>query len=115
MQSLHNHPGCTRYLHDLLDIIHDDMIVVLSQKKCRIRSESLLAKIQDLDKKITEPAYGQEPCPERRDYGPPVGIPAELNNHAKGRLNDEQNHAKLTVFKGVTARSKTIDQLKRVE
>src|SRR6266566_4365369 len=51
MERLHYNAACTRYLHDLLVLIHDDMVVVVSPTKQRIRSAVLLSRVRAMDGK----------------------------------------------------------------
>ncbi|UPX10466.1 uncharacterized protein EKO05_0001124 [Ascochyta rabiei] len=65
---LHNHPKCTMFLHDLLYIIEEDMIVVLSATKSRISSSRLLHELGNMRMRVDKegPAYLQLPCPKPR-------------------------------------------------
>ncbi|PSN68832.1 kinase-like protein [Corynespora cassiicola Philippines] len=45
MRKLSDHEGCTEYFQDLLSIIHNHMLVVLSSSANRITSEQLLQKV----------------------------------------------------------------------
>ncbi|KAF2796626.1 hypothetical protein K505DRAFT_373045 [Melanomma pulvis-pyrius CBS 109.77] len=87
ISKLHEHPGCTRYIHDLLDIINDSMIVVLSRDTQRIQSGPLLRKIEEIHSSVMEPDYSLLPCPESREQTPPVGIVTELSQHLMKRAN----------------------------
>lgn len=126
MTKLHNHPGCTKYFHDIIDIIHDDMLVVLSKRKDgvrsgeRIRSGELLRKISTLHDKMTDSkdkGYGQAPCPEPRVYPPQVGVKVELNPHAKKIMDrvlaNDQN--RLVAFEGDIVRAKTKVEMESVD
>jgi hypothetical protein len=113
MNELHEHPGCTLYIHELLDIIETSMIVLLSQKKDRIRSGPLLEKLEAMHGKIEDLNYSQIPCPEKRDFYPPIGVEAKLNEHAMVRINGP--HGPLDVYKRRTAIPLTTEQLKQID
>lgn len=113
MNELHNHPGCTVYIHELLDIIQTSMIVLLTQETNRIRSGPLLKKLEAMHKKIEDPIYSQIPCPKKREFRPPIGVEAKLNEHAMGRINGP--HGPLDVYKRRTAIPMTIKQLKQID
>ncbi|KAI6762445.1 hypothetical protein HG530_008425 [Fusarium avenaceum] len=55
---LHGHQNCSPFLHDVLNIIEQDMLVVLSKTRERLPSDRLLAKF----KKISED------CKEEENY-----------------------------------------------
>ncbi|KAF2477886.1 kinase-like protein [Lindgomyces ingoldianus] len=113
MSTLHAHPGCTGYIHDLLDIIHDKMIVVLSKKMERIRSGPLLAKIEELHRNVAAKDYGQIPLPKERKYAPPIGVRAELNEHARDRVKNFSPI--LDTYRGETINSKSKPEMEQVD
>ncbi len=45
---LHNHPQCTNFIHDILDIVETKMIVVLSKSRTRASSDKLRAEFENL-------------------------------------------------------------------
>ncbi|TLD27148.1 hypothetical protein PspLS_04352, partial [Pyricularia sp. CBS 133598] len=59
MEKLHRNQSCTRYIHELLDLIHDQMLCVVHQQ--RIRSSDLDLRIKAIHRRVLEePAYAQE-------------------------------------------------------
>ncbi|KAF2635191.1 kinase-like protein [Massarina eburnea CBS 473.64] len=87
MSNLHQHEGCTDYFHDLLDIIHGDMIIVLSKTRERIRSKPLRQKITNLHSKLMEnPDYGLVATPRQHSYPAPAAIKTELNQNGAHRF-----------------------------
>ncbi|EJT78473.1 serine/threonine protein kinase [Gaeumannomyces tritici R3-111a-1] len=79
IEDMHKNPCCTQYLHELLDLVYNHMLVVRSPPKFdRIRSKALLTKVQSMHRKAQGPggvAYLTEhrpwvnPCVQER---PPV-------------------------------------------
>ncbi|KAJ4377522.1 hypothetical protein N0V83_000347 [Neocucurbitaria cava] len=77
---LHQNIYCTQYLHDLLDIIGNDMVVVLSPGRARLSSRQLTAKFRGLHQKvISSESYCQNPCPEDRVVKSQEPVKASLN------------------------------------
>ncbi|KAF1948781.1 kinase-like protein [Byssothecium circinans] len=113
MEKLHEHEGCTEYFHDLLDIIHDSMIVVLSKTTERIRSKELHANIQILNGRMTNPAYGVVPKPRKRKYSAPIAVKTELNDFGKSRF--EKFHAKLEPYDARAEEAKTAYEMRRMD
>jgi serine/threonine protein kinase len=65
---LHNDPRCSLFFHDLLYLIEEDMIIVLSATKSRISSSALLQKLADMRTRAENEGseYLQRPCPQPR-------------------------------------------------
>ncbi|KAH7163589.1 kinase-like domain-containing protein [Dactylonectria estremocensis] len=67
MQELHTNSGCTQFIHDLLEMIHDEMVIVLSPSQQRGKSDTLLRKITTMNKKAMDDQkteYLVAPCPK---------------------------------------------------
>lgn len=115
MSELHQQPGCTEYFHDLLDIIHDDMIVVLSKDKDRIRSEALLRKIKVLHSKVTDFQYGSELRPRVNRYDEPIAVKTELKENAAKRFNHWVRYVHTYEGDGDLREAKTQIQMEQVD
>ncbi|KAI1015401.1 hypothetical protein LB504_011033 [Fusarium proliferatum] len=50
---LHQHPYCSEFLHDALDIISKEMIVVIAQGRSRSSSRQILNAFQKLSSRCT--------------------------------------------------------------
>ena len=85
INDLHNDERCTQYIHDFLDVIENDMLVVLSADRQRKRSPVLLGKLNDMHQKcLTNAEYCLEKIPIKRLYRTPTGTEARLNATATG-------------------------------
>ncbi|KAF2177160.1 kinase-like protein [Zopfia rhizophila CBS 207.26] len=113
MSRLHNHERCTEYFQDLLDAIHDHMIVVLSKEAERIQSGPLLEKITLMDQKVVLPEYGEWPSSKRRSYPDPVAVETYLNENAAGRFKGCHNH--LNQFAGDIQKGKTPVEMEKIK
>lgn len=83
IDGLHNHPKCTDFVHDLLNIIEKDMMVVLSVDRQRKRSPDLLKKLNDMNQKCLDDVdYCMKKTPFRRMFRAPTGTQAPLNENA---------------------------------
>lgn len=91
------------------------MVVTLSADKNRIKSPDLLKRIRAMHERVMdeEDLYCQWPCPQTRapKYCDPVD--AQLNNCASGLV--KKNKAELRQHTGTTRRSKTVQQLSRLD
>jgi hypothetical protein len=97
IDNLHNHPNCTDYIHNLLDIIEKDMLVVLSTDQGRERSPVLLNKLTSMHQNcINDANYCSEKTPRRRLFRAPTGTIARLGSEAKGMVNKNNMRNKLT-------------------
>jgi hypothetical protein len=79
---------CTEFFHDLLDVIEDHMIVVLSPGRERIRSEPLLARLSEMYKRVADPtdSYCQYPRPKAREVKELPAVDAQLNKVTVGQV-----------------------------
>lgn len=62
MEKLHEHPACTNYLHHLLELVHDNMLVVISPTRQRIRAKPLSDRLRAMHQR-EDPAYFLQPAP----------------------------------------------------
>jgi hypothetical protein len=104
-----------------LDLIENEMIIVLTPEKERIRSPELVREIETMDRKVNDtrnPDFGanycQRKCPEARTVKPSVAFEAELNDTAKGNVQKHRGDG-LDVHKGEVRKSKDPDELKAME
>lgn len=91
MSELHNDPLCSQWVHDLLDLIESDMLVVLSKEHTRKSSQLLLDKLRDMDNRAqSSEQYSTGPAPQDRTpyWRPQVGTIAELNEAAQKHVFD---------------------------
>ena len=79
IKELHKRAGCTDYFHELLDIIHDEMILVRSRK--RIQSGLLLQKIKGLGDKSLHTDYVLISRPKPRKYPQHQAAQIDLIQH----------------------------------
>lgn len=78
---------CTRYFHDLLDLIEDEMIVTISANKKRIRSDALFQKVSEFaGRGDSDRAYYDEPQPDSREAKYEDPVDAILNQKAVNRI-----------------------------
>lgn len=110
---LHSHRCCTQYFHDLLDIIEDRMLIVLTPTQNRIECSELVKMIWPMHAKVMDnnSIYSGKPCPEKRDLKPNVAFRAQLNDTAKGNIKTHKPEG-LSVHRGEVRASKSPDQLR---
>lgn len=114
MSRLYNDRRCTEYFQDLLDLIHNDMIVVLSKEKGRTKSDDLLKEIERLHQRLDQPNYGKWPSGRKeKTYPQPEAVETELNENATGRFKGIHNH--LGEFGGHIQKGKTQAQMEQVK
>jgi hypothetical protein len=90
------------------------MVVVLSQETKRIQSGPLLLKIEEMHRMVTDPVYGQQPCPENREDSPAVAAEADLNEYAMKKIN-AGFHAPLDIYERRTVAPMTVQQLEQID
>lgn len=113
LQDFHNHPGCTSFVHELLDLIQKEMIVVLSGSKVRARADVLLAKLDIMHRKAMDESqidYITKDCPRDNPNIDVVAVEAIFNNTARERV-DRMIHLghKVTTFNGGVEKLTTSD------
>jgi hypothetical protein len=65
---LHNHPSCTQFIHDLLDLIEERMLVVIAPGCNRIGSVELHTELDRMYQRVRDQRddYFQKVCREER-------------------------------------------------
>ncbi|KAH7380990.1 kinase-like domain-containing protein [Cadophora sp. MPI-SDFR-AT-0126] len=92
IDQLHNHPRCTEYTHDFLDMIEEDMLLVIAVGRGRKTSEELLRKLDRMNQDCSNEDYCMRKTLRER---PPA---AQRSVGRRGRLSDaglrmvERNH-----------------------
>jgi hypothetical protein len=93
---LHNLPNCTKYIHDLLDMIENDMLIVLSVDRKRERAPVLLKKLDEMNQKcIDDVEYCMKKAPSKRMFRAPAGTEARLNENAMNMVTKNSMRGKL--------------------
>ncbi|KAK7735810.1 hypothetical protein SLS63_003770 [Diaporthe eres] len=91
ISELHDEPYCSKWVHDLLDLVENDMLVVLSTTHTRKTAKTLLDKLRDMDEKVQSSSqYSTGRAPQNRTpyWRPQVGTTAELNEAAHQNVVD---------------------------
>ncbi|OAL49767.1 kinase-like protein [Pyrenochaeta sp. DS3sAY3a] len=90
---LHQHEHCTRFHHDILDIIENDMLVVVSPERQRITSNELVKKYSEVHFMVkSSDGYCTTSCPETRPVQTKPFFEAKLRSLPFG-----QGHRRLSV------------------
>ena len=77
ISDLHSHDRCVGYMHEFLDIIEHDMLVVDPSQ--RVTSENLLIKLKQLqDHAVDDPAFLNSSKPRLDDLGDLGRLPARV-------------------------------------
>ncbi|KAF2687631.1 kinase-like protein [Lentithecium fluviatile CBS 122367] len=110
---LHNHPSCTQYFHDLLDLIENKMLLVLTPAQERIECSALVEKIRTMHGEVMQAnsTYSQAPCPQKRTLKTDVAFIAQLNKTATGNI-ERRGGEGLEVHRGEVRQSKDPDELR---
>jgi serine/threonine protein kinase len=112
---LHNHEYCTQFVHELLDLIEDQMITVVSAVRERIKTDDLHQRLKDMYRQVTDDSspYCQIPFPEPRRPKVIRAVDATLHDDALALIKEKE--PKLGVHDssqyGKTQASKTPKQL----
>ncbi|KAF3765539.1 kinase-like protein [Cryphonectria parasitica EP155] len=89
ISDLHSDENCTLWMHDLLDLVEEGMLVVLSEDRKRKTSHSLLEILREMDQKCQ---FDEHYCLRKARYAKlrraPAGTLAELNEEAKKMVNE---------------------------
>jgi hypothetical protein len=86
INDLHRHPNCTNYVHDLLNMIEDDMLIVISTDQPRGTSPALFQRLSDMNQRCNEEAgYCMAKTPSRL-VRVPTGTRARLAPGAEEML-----------------------------
>lgn len=68
IEELHSHPACTDFIHDFLELISEDLLVVETRERVRLTSQMLYAKLFRMAKKMQEnESYGAIPTTKGSD------------------------------------------------
>ncbi|TVY23266.1 Proline-rich receptor-like protein kinase [Lachnellula hyalina] len=116
IDDLHNHPNCTKYIHDMLEIIEKDMIVVLNQE--RTRSPKLLKKLNEMNQKcIDDVDYCMKKTPVKRTFQAPIGTEARLSENAMNMVTKNNMRGRLSthVPKRPVQKSPRVEELENVD
>jgi hypothetical protein len=117
IDNLHNHPNCTDYIHELLEIIEKDMMIVLSVDRERKRSPELLKKLDHMNQKCKDDVdYCMKKTPTRRTFQAPIGTEARLSENAMKMVKQNSMLEKLSthVPKRPVQKSLREDELEKV-
>lgn len=85
MCELHGEQRCSPWIHDLLDLIEQHMLLVPSPETQRKSSKYLLEKLREMDQKTSDKRYCSAKKPQDRlsSWTKPVGVLSELNDIAR--------------------------------
>jgi hypothetical protein len=91
-ERLHGHPHCTKYLHDLLDVVDNDMLVVLSPHTERLSSSRILAKFQQMHvRAVYDSTYCEHPCPSNNTWKAKATVEADIHHTIARRAAANNN------------------------
>jgi hypothetical protein len=101
INDLHRHRNCTAYVHDLLDMIEDHMLIVISTDQLRGTSPALLKKLNDMHRRcMEEEGYCMEKTPEPdRLVKVPPATTARLAPRAEEMVIKNKMQERLPVYK----------------
>jgi hypothetical protein len=102
-------------LHEILELIEDQMIVVLSEEQERIGSEDLYGRLNDMDRRVNDHNdrhYCESPSPAPRSIKKRLPVDANLHVDAKNEIRDRK--PKLHVYRGETRPSMTPQELREM-
>ncbi|KAL8381816.1 hypothetical protein RB595_005872 [Gaeumannomyces hyphopodioides] len=117
MEKLHAHPACTNYLHHLLELVHNDMLVVMSPTRQRIRAKPLSDRLRNLHQREWkgDPAYFLQPAPWpgcKIERHPAVEAPLVAN--ARSMLAGQSGRS-LAVFTTGIAEAMTVSEFTNLQ
>ncbi|KAK0609727.1 kinase-like domain-containing protein [Bombardia bombarda] len=104
--TLHQHPLCTRFIHDALDIIEKKMIIVMSADLKRATSAELEIEFKRLYEDLTDADF-TDPDPQIRQYESTVGVEAKLKSIAQQTI--EESGTQILPYIGSKPRSSMTD------
>lgn len=92
MSELRREAQCSPWIHDLLDLVEQNMLLVLSQEHQRETAPHLVQKLQAMDKKTKTKSYCQAKKREDKlsSWVPPPGVLSELNKASQQFVLDAQ-------------------------
>lgn len=86
IRDLHAERNCTPWIHDLLDLVEEHMLVVLSEGHTRKSSKELLGALKEMDRKGRKSQgyfVSKRPRQQPAGWRPQVGTLARLNEAAR--------------------------------
>ncbi|KAI1086955.1 kinase-like protein [Rostrohypoxylon terebratum] len=95
LEKLHEHTHCSNFVHEFLDLIEQEMLIVETNEKKRARTNVLLQKLQSFNRKCQgqkSETYCLDGSPYMRDPKIKSELPiaeGPLNQSAKGKLRIE--------------------------
>ncbi|CAN9308974.1 unnamed protein product [Alternaria alternata] len=108
---LHNHPYCTQFIHDLLDLIEERMLVVIAPDCERIGSVELYTELDKMYRRVCDRTdeYCQKACQKKFPTKERVLVDALLSDQVLGVVR--RTNPPLKPVTGETLRSKTPGEL----
>ncbi|KAM7196190.1 hypothetical protein V8F33_006302 [Rhypophila sp. PSN 637] len=65
MSGIHAHPACPEYIHDLVDLVEKQMLLVNLEKRAKL--DTIVSKMASMLSSSVHPEYLSEPCPRPRN------------------------------------------------
>ncbi|CAM1510687.1 Fc.00g010220.m01.CDS01 [Cosmosporella sp. VM-42] len=103
IDSLRSHRNCSNFVHDCLDIIDGQMLIVLSTEKRRSASGALRNEFDAIRLKCDEEAYCKQGCPKPALQRATTAVEVPLNEAAEKLIRD--NAIELPIHSGRTKKS----------
>ncbi|KAI5460792.1 kinase-like domain-containing protein [Mariannaea sp. PMI_226] len=104
MELLLRSESCTAFIRDLVHLIHDKLIVVLSPSTLRGRAEDILKAVDAIHNSATNEAnldYIRKPVPEKCILPRRLAVEVDLNSTAKTSINNARTRgAAVAKFNG---------------
>ena len=109
---LHQHKDCTQYLHDLLDLVQEQMLILESDDPSfsvkRIKSNKLCREIEKFSKECgTDREYCFRGCPLKTTHKRMEPVRAPLNATALAAINESGMNARVPEYSGKTRSANT--------
>lgn len=112
--NLHRHPGCTDFIHDLLYLIEEQMIVAISESTNRITSARLYDTVHRMNLRMDrDHRYYQTPSKMPRPSTRFDPVQAVFQSHLVDQLQSRVQG--LGIHRGPTQRTKSVQQLQNME
>ena len=112
--TLHRHPKCTNFFHDLLYLIEEHMIVAVSETTNRISSAGLYEEFSRMNGRMNRDSdYYQRPCDMPRSAARFDPVFAIFQSHLVEQVRSRVRG--LDIHRGATQRTKSVQQLKNME
>jgi hypothetical protein len=113
---LHAQTNCTQFIHDVLEIVEDKMVIVLAQDQRRATSNELKRVFQRINNNCTsEKSFGYclRGIPKHLTVQPTTPVKVTLNDNAQNLV--KHNGSLLELHEGRTRPSMTVDDLRKME